>query len=400
MNVTFRPSAAHGTVPAPPSKSMTHRLLIGASLAGGTSTIRGVVPSDDVLATVDCLRALGATITLSGDTAAVTGAPGAPLGEELFCRASASTLRMLTPLLWRGTVPRTVYAAPSLLARPTDVFASLAAEKGLLFQKTEDGFLVRGPLMPGDYRISGAVSSQFVSGLLIALPLLPGDSVLTLLPPVVSRPYLDMTLAALRSFGITVRSEGDTFFIPGGQHYSPVDTAVEGDWSNAAFLDALRLTDGNVRVTGLAESSTQGDRVYPALFDRLCGGYAEIDLGETPDLGPILFVAAALSHGAHFTGTARLRTKESDRIAAMTAALRAVGIRTETGDDDLTVYPGDVTPPSVPLSGAGDHRVVMALSVLLSRVGGTLAGAEAVRKSYPDFFDALRSLGIVFDVNS
>ena len=151
--------------------------------------------------------------------------------------------------LWRGGTPRKLRAAPSLLARPTDVFDVLAAEKQLTFQKKEDGFLASGPLTSGDFRIRGDISSQFVSGLLFALPTLPGDSTLTLLPPVVSRPYITMTLSVLRTFGVTVREENDTFFIPGGQRFSPVETTVEGDWSNAAFLDALNFVGGDVCVT-------------------------------------------------------------------------------------------------------------------------------------------------------
>ena len=400
MNVTIRPSAAHGTIQAPPSKSMTHRLLIGASLADGTSTIRGFSPSDDVLATVDCLRTLGAEIDLSEGVCMVKGTIFADAGrEDLDCRESGTTLRLLVPLLWRGGTPRKLRAAPSLLARPTDVFDVLAAEKQLTFQKKEDGLLASGPLTSGDFRIRGDVSSQFVSGLLFALPTLPGDSTLTLLPPVVSRPYITMTLSVLRTFGVTVREENDTFFIPGGQRFSPVETTVEGDWSNAALLDALNFVGGDVCVTGLSGESSQGDRVYPALFDRLRRGFSEIDLSDTPDLGPILFIAAALCSGAHFTGTARLRTKESDRVAAMTDALSRCGIRTAVGENDVTVFPGVPTPPEAPLSGAGDHRVVMALAVLLSRIGGTVTGAEAVRKSYPDFFKTLRSLGVDFEMN-
>ena len=400
MNVTIRPSVAHGTVKAPPSKSMTHRLLIGAALADGTSAIRGVQPSDDVLATIGSLRSLGAEIDFSDGVCTVKGGISAGFGrEDLDCRESGTTLRLLVPLLWRGGTPRKLRAAPSLLARPTDVFDALAAEKRLTFQKAEDGFLASGPLVPGDFRVRGDVSSQFVSGLLFALPSLPGDSTLTLLPPVVSRPYIAMTLSVLRSFGITVREEKDAFFIPGGQRFSPVETTVDGDWSNAAFLDALNLVGGDVCVTGLSETSAQGDRVYSALFDRLRRGCTEIDLSDTPDLGPVLFVAAALLSGAHFTGTARLRTKESDRVAAMTDALSRCGIRTAVGENDVTVFPGVPKTPEMPLSGAGDHRVVMALAVLLSRIGGTVTDADAVRKSYPDFFPVLGALGIDFDLN-
>ena len=400
MNVTFHPSVAHGTVAAPPSKSMTHRLLIGASLAEETSTIRGVQPSDDILATIGSLRALGAEIDLSEGVCTVKGGISADFGrEDLDCRESGTTLRMLVPLLWRGGTPRKLRAAPSLLMRPTDIFDALAAEKRLTFQKAENGFLVSGLLAPGDFCVRGDVSSQFVSGLLFALPTLPGDSTLKLLPPVVSRPYITMTLSVLRSFGVTVREDENAFFIPGGQRFSPIETTAEGDWSNAAFLDALNLVGGDVRVTGLPGESAQGDRVYPVLFDRLRRGYSEIDLSDTPDLGPVLFVAAALLSGAHFTGTARLRTKESDRVTAMTDALARCGIRAAVGENDVTVFPGVPKTPETPLSGAGDHRVVMALAVLLSRIGGTLTDAESVRKSYPDFFPALGALGIDFDLN-
>ena len=397
MQVTVRKGSAKGTVAAPPSKSMAHRLLICAALSEGTSTVCGIAASEDVLATVDCLRALGATVDYDGETATVCGidarraVPSAPL----YCRESGSTLRFLIPIAWLSGNKTSLGGASYLLSRPMGVFEALAEEKGLVFSKREREILAKGPLGAGEFVLRGDVSSQFISGLLFALPLLDGDSVIRILPPVESRSYLNLTVSALRTFGVEVTwADEYTLAVRGNQRYRACDTSVEGDYSNAAFLDALTLLGGDVTVTGLREDSLQGDRVYRDFFAQLRSERATLSIGDCPDLGPILFAMAAAHHGGVFLGTRRLRIKESDRAAAMAEELEKLGVRVSVGEDSVTVEPAALCAPAQPICGHNDHRIVMSMAVLLSLVGGQIDGAEAVKKSFPDFFDRLRGLGL------
>ncbi|MBR2730627.1 MAG: 3-phosphoshikimate 1-carboxyvinyltransferase [Clostridia bacterium] len=395
MNLRIHPGRPQGVIAAPPSKSIAHRLLLCAGLSAGESRVRGVQLSDDIRATVDCLRALGAAVRLEGDCATVRGVdPREAKSAVLPCNACGSTLRFFLPLCLLGDAPMTLTGTQTLLQRPLTVYETLCRAQGLRFERDAEQITVQGPLAPGVFEIPGNISSQFVTGLLFALPLLDGDSELRLLPPVESRPYIDLTLQALREFGIGITAQGDCFRIPGGQRFRARDCAVEGDASNAAFLEALNLIGGAVTVTGLHPASLQGDRVYESCFRQLQGGFAEIDLSDCPDLAPVLFAAAALLHGGRFTGTARLRIKESDRGAAMQQELRKFGCALEIRENEITVPPCALHAPDVPLDGHNDHRIVMALAVLACRFGGLLRGAQAVEKSYPGFFDDLKTLQI------
>lgn len=395
MTVTIFPSNPVGSVAAPPSKSMAHRLLLCAGLARGESMVRGIAPSEDVLATIDCLRALGALIELCGDTARVRGCdPAKAESAVLQCRESGSTLRFFAPICALSGRKMTLEGAESLLRRPLNVYETLFRERGLPFEGGADRLTLCGPLPPGAYELPGDVSSQFVSGLLFALPRLRGDSVIRLRPPVESRGYIDMTMAALRDFGVETRwLDRETIAVPGRQAYAfRSDVTVEGDWSNAAPFLAL-----GVPVTGLDPHSLQGDRVCAAYFDALRRGAAMLDLSDCPDLGPVLFAFAAAHRGGTFTGTRRLRMKESDRGWAMYEELQKFGVPVRVGENEITV--GCVLrAPSELLSGHNDHRIVMALAVLCTRTGGTIAGAEAVRKSFPDFFERLKDLRIEMEI--
>ena len=287
------------------------------------------------------------------------------------------------------------------MERPLQVYAQLCRERGLLFAQERQTLTVQGPLPAGSYRLRGDISSQFISGLLFGLPLCEGDSTVTILPPIESRPYIDMTLAALKTFGVRAAwQDAQTLYIPGGQQYHACNAQVEGDFSNAAFfgiLDAIR-PENQVQIDGLppAADSLQADCVYPALLARLDTPAPCIDLTDCPDLGPILFAAAAAKHGGRFVGTKRLKIKESDRGAAMAAELRKCGVSVTVGEDEILVEPSasGLQAPTVPLSGHNDHRIVMSTAVLLTLTGGVIEGAEAVSKSFPDFFDKLQALGI------
>ena len=396
MIARFRPSSAKGTVSAPPSKSMAHRMLVCAGLSDGESTLRGIAPSQDMLATMDCLRALGADVRYDGSTAVIRGTGGSfPETASLSCRECGSTLRFFVPLALLCGSDVTLTGSRTLFSRPLTVYEDICRTQQLFCEKGQTSLTVRGRLQAGEYAVPGNVSSQFISGLLFALPLLPEDSVIRILPPVESAPYIAMTLQTLRQFGIRVdRTDDCTMHIPGGQIYRAVCADVEGDYSNAAFLDALNLLGGDVTVMGLLPDSLQGDKVYKDHFAQIARGTPVIDLSDCPDLGPVCMAMAALYHGAKFTGTRRLRIKESDRCAAMAAELLRFGVRSDVESDTMTIYADALQTPSQALCGHNDHRIVMAISLLLTRTGGSIEGAEAIQKSFPDFFTVLQTLGI------
>ena len=396
MTVDIRPGQAAGTVVAPPSKSVAHRLFICAGLAEGQSVVRNVAFSEDILATLDVLKAMGAKIMMSGDAVTITGcdAKRARYPGRISCRESGSTLRFFVPLLALSGTQFLLTGQGRLMERPQTVYETLFSEQGLIFQRTGDLLKVQGPLSPGHYTLRGDISSQFFTGLLLALPLLNAPSRITLLPPVESRSYIDLTIDALRQFGVTAQWASETeLYIPGKQRYRRQYTSVEGDWSNAAFFEALAAMGDDVAVEGVSDGSIQGDRVCRDYLRQMRDALVTLDVSDCPDLAPILMAAGAAMRGVVLTGTRRLAIKESNRGAAMAEELSKLGCQCKIEENRITVFPG-VRTPILPWDGHNDHRIVMAGAVLLTRVGGTITGAEAVNKSFPDFFDRLRGLGI------
>ena len=313
----------------------------------------------------------------------------------LPCRESGSTLRFFVPLCMISGNNAMLTGAPQLMKRPMNVYQTLAEEKGLTFSQDDKSVMVKGPLKSGEYKVAGNVSSQFISGLLFALPLVKGDSTINIIPPVESRSYIELTLFALREFGIEVTWKDDyTLFIKGGQKYKAIETTVEGDYSGAAFFEAMNALGSDIKVEGLREDSLQGDKVYSRYFEMLGKGTPTIHIGNCPDLGPVLFAVAAAKNGGIFTGTARLKIKESDRAAAMAEELKKFGVSVTIHDDAVVVYPLDFHKPNEKLYGHGDHRIVMSLAVLLTLTGGEIEGAEAISKSFPSFFEDIKGLGI------
>ncbi len=399
MRVKIEKSTAHGKINAPPSKSMAHRLLIASAMCDGESHISGISSCEDVLATIDCLRALGVNIDYAADTVTVRGNNMlcAQPNASLHCRESGSTLRFLIPVaLLSGNEVR-LTGAERLIERPHEIYEDICRERRLIFKKDGGGITVKGPLKCGEYRLPGNVSSQFITGLLFALPLLSGDSKIVLTTKVESRSYIELTLSAIRSFGIRVDwLDGQTLFIPGNQKYQPQDIEVEGDYSGAAFIESLKMFGAGIEICGLREDSLQGDRVYREHFKALDLGAPTINIEDCPDLGPILFTVAAAKHGAIFEGTKRLKIKESDRAAAMAEELSKFGAKLILEDNKVTVLPSELHEPTEPLSGHNDHRIVMSLAILASLYGGEIHGAEAVKKSYPEFFRDIKTIGIKF----
>ena len=405
-----------GTIAAPPSKSMAHRAVLCAALAEGRSRITNLEFRKDISATLSAAGQLCAAVDTGADEAVVEGLGHfLPLSAPVDCCESGSTLRFLIPIASLTGQPVTFTGRGRLMERPQSVYEALYRQQNLRFERSAAGLTVEGALSPGDYRLAGDVSSQFISGLLFALPLLPGDSTLHLLPPVESRSYIDMTRAVQAAFGVQSRwLDATTLAVPGGQQYHPCDYNVEGDYSQAAFPAVLGAVCGGVTITGLASDTLQGDAVILDILRR-CGAVftrtgdritfekaplrgVDIDLADCPDLGPVLMVLGLLCKGTTVIRNAgRLRLKESDRIAAMEAELRAVGGIVESEGGTITVQgcADRLHYPAAPLCGHNDHRVVMSLAVLALATGLSLTvdGAEAVQKSWPNFFEAIRPLG-------
>ena len=397
MIAEIKASKAFGSISAPPSKSMAHRLLICAAMSKGISTLRGISLCDDTLATIDCLRALGARIEVLGDVCRIEGFDVNHFlpNKELFCRESGSTLRFIIPIAALCGYEVKFCGADSLMKRPLSVYADIFKENELQFEQQDNCIYLKGPLSSGKYTVSGNVSSQFISGLLFALPVLDGNSEITIIPPFESRSYIDLTLQALKTFGVTAEFADEfKITVKGNQKYTCADISVEGDYSGSAFCDAFNLIGGNVKVTGLCEHSLQGDKAYKQLYKKLLTNNAIIDVSNCPDLSPILFALAAALNGAEFTGTKRLKIKESDRAYAMKVELEKLGAYIEIYENSVIVKKSPLHKPNEILFGHNDHRIVMSLSVLLSLFGGKIEGAEAVKKSYPSFFEDIKTLGI------
>ena len=384
MNVTITPGPLAGAITPPPSKSQAHRLPIAAALGTGESHIENLANSQDIDATLRCMDALKA--------------PGDGL-PELDCGESGSTLRFLIPvaLALRGGGKFT--GRGRLMERPQEPYFVMFREKGISYEQKDGTLTVRGRLTPGDYTLPGDVSSQFVTGLLYALPLLEGDSRILLTTPLESRGYIDMTLDALEQFGVRAVCDGDrTFRVPGNQTYQPRDLTIEADWSNAAFWYAAQFVGCDLEIQGLNAFSTQGDMRIVPYFVKLQGkGPVDLDVSQCPDLVPPLAAMAALREGetTRIVNAARLRIKESDRLAAVTQVLNALGGRVEEYEDHLVIHGRERLAGGVTVSGHNDHRIAMMAAIAAIRCHGpvTITGAECVKKSYPDFWEDYRSLG-------
>ncbi len=395
MIVTIEKGRAEGTVTAPPSKSMAHRNLICAAFTE-KSTVRGVDFSQDIKATLACLEALGADIEINGSTVTLGGVGRNRLKSDcLFCNESGSTLRFMIPLCLLNEEEITLTGSKRLFERPNKIYADICESQNLGFEQNESSITVKGKLRNGNFAVPGDISSQFISGLMFVLPLLEGDSIITLTGKIESRSYIFLTLKALSDFGIKIEQTSyDTYYIKGGQTYKNRDVTVEGDYSNAAFFEALNYLGGEVEIQGLDEKSLQGDRVYAELFPRLITGKANIDISDCPDLAPVLFAVAAAKNGGNFIGTKRLKIKECDRAEAMKEELSKFGIKVTVEENSVEVEKGELKAPLQLLHGHNDHRIVMALSVLSTLTGGCIDEAESVAKSFPDFFDRFGETGI------
>ena len=407
MNIRIRPVPLHGAVTPPPSKSQAHRLILCAALAEGRSIIRNLAFSQDIRATLGCVSALGASWTeQESGVIAVNGIGGREFTgalPHLDCGESGSTLRFLIPVALAVAGGAEFSGRGRLMQRPQKPYFDLFDQMGIKYEQKDDRLRVEGRLRAGEYRMAGNVSSQFFTGLLYALPLLEGQSQIIPTTALESEDYIRMTIQAQKLAGLSVEELPGGGYAVQGQCYRPMDVAVEADWSQAGFWYAAKNLGSDLTICGMDEQSLQGDRRI-AEFAALLGreGDREIDASQCPDLVPPLAAMAALRRGdCRITGAARLRIKESDRLAAVTAALNAMGARGEEFPEELLIHGAGSLKGGAVIDCCNDHRIAMMCAVAATRAKGgetVLQGAECVRKSYPDFWQVYRALGGDFDV--
>lgn len=421
MLAHITPAPIGGSITAPPSKSMAHRGVLCAGLARGLSRIYNLDLSKDIRVTLNAVAQMGAKVKVTDSYVDIEGKGGfATILQPVDCHESGSSLRFLIPILSLTGQQVEFTGRPRLFQRPLDVYQHLFDAQGLLFAQTDHGLTIKGSILPTDYTLAGNVSSQFISGLLFSLPLLHHASTIAITPPFESRSYVELTLSALRDFGIKAQwsdTAENTLCVAGRQRYINREYTIEGDYSQAAFFAVLGAVCGGISVDGLRPDSLQGDAAILPILQR-CGARftrkgdrvtfekseltaTEIDLADCPDLGPILMVLGLFCKGETVIRNAgRLRIKESDRIASMQQELAKFGGKLHADETTVTVQGGLLTQP-VGLCGHNDHRVVMSLAVagLCAGVPVCISEAEAVGKSWPGFFAELQRVGAGVEVS-
>ena len=388
MDVTISPRRLAGELTVIPSKSQAHRLLICAAFSDNPTLLRCSDTNRDIEATADCLAALGARIIRTDSGYTVFPVETVPERAVLNCRESGSTLRFLLPVAGALGVDAVFTMEGRLPQRPLSPLWEEMERMGCaLSRPTADTVRCTGKLRPGTYSIDGGVSSQYITGLILAHSLLEAPSFLEITGKTESRPYIELTKAAISLFG------GDPEH-PGEQKlHSPGTVSVEGDWSNGAFFLAANELGSHLNLHGLDTDSPQGDRAILEILPLLRGGTPRISAADIPDLVPILSVAAACNHGAVFTDIRRLRMKESDRVASVIAMLESLGGRAEADENTMTVSPSRLIGGTV--DSCNDHRIAMSAAIAATVCTGsvTILGAQCVSKSYPSFWEEYRRLG-------
>lgn len=410
MTVTLKGGPVYGTVAAIPSKSDVHRRLICAAL--GDSAVELELPKhvgEDIQATMRCLAALGCGMERTGTALRISPIVHVQQGAVLDCGESGSTLRFLMPVAAALGAEATLTGSGRLPERPNGPLLDALRAGGVVASSERVPITLHGTLRPGEYAMRGDVSSQYITGMLLALAKSGGGSI-RLTTALQSQGYVDMTVDALRAFSVDVRATEQGYRVA-GRYRTPARLTAEGDWSNAAFLLAAGALCGSVSVTGLDDTSCQGDREIAVLLsrfgahvrtekDRITVSSAplhgtEIDLAQIPDLAPVLAAVAAFAGGeTRLYGGERLRLKESDRIRAIGAMLTALGADCMETEDGLCIHGRETLKGGV-VDAFNDHRIVMAAAVAALRCTGetVITGAQAVRKSYPAFFEDYRKIG-------
>lgn len=416
-NITITPSKLTGTVQAPSSKSIGHRAIICAALSKGHSTINNLGSSHDIEATLDAVEALGADIKkINHSTVQITGTQKEHIkSNHIHCKESGSTLRFLIPIAASLTrSPVTFLGKGRLGERPLTSYYEIFDRQNLSYT-TNEGKLpleIKGPLKPDMFLLQGDISSQFITGLLFSLPLLDGDSTLHITTNLESKGYIDLTLDTLKDFGISINHQDyKVFKIPGNQTYHSQDYTVESDYSQAAFWIVAGLIGEKISIKGLSHSSKQGDRMILDIVKKMKGQIIKesdsilikpsktfgtiIDASQCPDLVPILAVLGSVSNGTtQIINAARLRIKESDRLASTTSELKKLGADISETEDGLLIQ-GKEQLKGGEVDSWNDHRIAMAMAIASIKCTQPvkITHCDAINKSYPHFFEDFKSLG-------
>jgi 3-phosphoshikimate 1-carboxyvinyltransferase len=422
MKIFVYKSQVKGRLSIPSSKSMTIRALICAALSKGTSEILSPLVSEDTDAAAEVLRQMGLTIRKEIGIWRVTGGNLQASIYDIFCGESAATLRFMTAVCALVPGRHSLVVGPSLSKRPVGPLVEALKKLDINVSATGDGtppVTIEGGAIKGEVtELPGDISSQFISALLFIAPFTPREMTIQLTSPLLSKPYVDMTLWCLKQFGINVRVSPDGFVVR-RQVYRPTRLVIEGDWSSAAYLLALGAAAGSVEVYNLNAESIQGDRAI-LNYLRKMGANVWVDkdsinvsrgklqaipvyLEDCIDLLPIMAVLAALAEGtSEITGIERARAKESDRVKAVEENLKRLGIEVAVTPDRLLIT-GPVESPCKPvvLDSYGDHRIAMAFGVLGAAIGGvTISGAESVAKTFPAFWEMMRKVGVRMETHA
>ncbi len=412
-DVKFSPFVPNGTVNVPPSKSDVHRAIICAAMANGVSRISPVALSNDIKATIGCIKALGADAVLENNVLTVDGTNMYKNKTALLdCGESGSTLRFFIPIAAVGNINATFVGKGKLPQRPIGIFTEALPKAGTVC-KTEGGLPleIKGQLKSGIFEIPGNVSSQFITGLLLALPILEGDSEIVLTSPLESVGYIAMTIRTMKQFGVNIQATEKGWHIKGGQSYKTCDYTTDGDWSQAAFFMVLGAVSGKVTVKGVAKDSTQGDKKCAEILARFGAKVTQldnevtvekrelkaitIDASQIPDLVPVLSVCAAFAEGTtKIINAERLRIKECDRLKATAELLNNLGGKVKGLSDGLEIT-GVSSLKGGNVNGYNDHRIVMSAAVCAARSDEDITAtfAMSINKSYPDFYIDYNSIG-------
>ncbi len=400
MDIKVYPGKLNGQIGAIPSKSAAHRAILAAALSDKPTRLLVSRPSisQDIAATINCVKALGGEILANNGEITVKPITKVQNRTVLDCGESGTTLRFILPIAAALSDNFSVTGRGRLADRPLEDLCMALESHGCICSSHSIPLGVSGHLHAGEFVLPGKISSQYVSGLLLAAAVLDTKSQITLSTPLESAGYVELTRDVMHSFGIETGKESNSYSVETLGYHSPGTYPIEGDWSNAAFWLVAQKMGSSIKITGLNDLSAQPDRVIESLISKLGNG-TNIDVANCPDLMPILAVLATYAPGeTHFINAARLRLKESDRISAVAQGLTDLGIAVAEQPDGLTVHSGTIQGGDV--DGYNDHRLVMswAIASLVAQKPIVIHGAEAVAKSYPDFWQDYQQLGGNFDV--
>lgn len=410
MLTTIKKSRLSGSLIAPPSKSFAHRYLIASALSVDESIISNINFSDDIIATLNCIHAYGKMANRDFENLKVLFYKDFTKNFDptFDCKESGTTLRFFFPIALEKYDKATFIGSERLIERGIGIYENIL--KYLTIYKDRYSIRTKGTITNGKYEIPGNISSQYISGLLYALPLLKDDSEVALTTSIESKNYILMTIDVLKKYGIKIdvfgllnddlenqnnktKFENVVFKIEGNQKYKAINSTIEGDYSNAAFIDAFNYFGNDISLIGLNLDSLQSDKLYKKYFDELASGSATLDISNCIDLGPILITFASLKNGGKFIGTNRLKIKESDRGTTIAAELSKCGAEIDIYDNEIIVKKKELTMPKDPLYSHNDHRIAMSLSLLSTKFDISINDSECVSKSYPNYFSELKKLG-------